>query len=125
MTFSPISAGLMDNDCFICHAQPGKPLVLPKGVRLVCDCCLDKVPQSLMNEKEPERELFCPVCRTKTTVVGYDAVMFYRTSKDLDYIIGPYAAVCSCCITFLRTIHPDPEAALDYWRDQSLIYAGN
>jgi hypothetical protein len=115
---------MTDNDCFICHAQPGKtvilPIVLPKGVRLVCDCCLDKVPQSVMNEKEPERELFCPVCGMETTIVSYDAVVYYPNLKDVDYVIGPYAAVCSRCAAFLRTIHPNPEAALDYWRDHAV-----
>ena len=76
-----------------------------------------EVPQSVMNEQEPERELFCPVCGMETTVVGIDAVVHYENPKDLDYVIGPYAAVCSRCFAFLRTIHPDPEAVLDYWRD--------
>jgi hypothetical protein len=81
MAFSPISAGMMDNDCFVCHAQPGKPAVLPKGVRLVCDCCLDKVLQSLMNQEEPERELFCPVCGMETTIASADGVVYYPNPK--------------------------------------------
>jgi hypothetical protein len=116
--FFAISAGMMDTDCFICHAWPGKPAVLPKGVRLICDHCLDKIPQSLMKEEEPERELFCPVCGMETTIVSSDAVKLYPNPKAIDYLIGPYSAVCSHCVTFLRTIHPSPEAALDYWRDQ-------
>jgi hypothetical protein len=118
MAFSPISAGIMDNGCcLICHAQSGKPSVLPKGVRLVCDCCLDKVPQSLMQEKEPEHELFCPACGMETVIVGADAIMYEPNPKHVDYVIGPYTAVCHRCFAFLRTIHPDPEAALNYWRD--------
>jgi hypothetical protein len=73
-----------------------------------------------MNEKEPERELFCPVCGMETTIVSYDAVVYYPNLKDVDYVIGPYAAVCSRCAAFLRTIHPNPEAALDYWRDHAV-----
>jgi hypothetical protein len=149
--FFAISAGMMDTDCYICHARPGKPIVLPKGVRLVCDDCSDKAHEAIqqqiidvdlfhkklaadrenaryltgvrklicdVNEKEPERELFCPVCGMETTIVSSDAVKLYPNPKAIDYIIGPYSAVCSHCVTFLRTIHPSPEAALDYWRDQ-------
>ena len=50
------------------------------------DCC--EVPQSVMNEQEPERELFCPVCGMETTVVGIDAVVHYENPKDLDYVIA-------------------------------------
>jgi len=50
------------------------------------DCC--EVPQSVMNEQESERELFCPACGMETTVVGIDAVVHYENPKDLDYVIG-------------------------------------
>jgi hypothetical protein len=82
MAFFPISAGTMDHECFICHVRPGRPVALPNGVRLVCDCC--SVLQSVMNEQEPERELFCVVCGMETTVVGIDAVVHYENPKDLD-----------------------------------------
>jgi hypothetical protein len=52
-----------------------------------------EVPQSVMNEQEPERELFCPVCGMETIVVGIDAVVHYENPKDLDYVIGPYEPV--------------------------------
>jgi hypothetical protein len=53
MAFIPISAGTMADECFICHEQPGEPIVLRNGVRLACDSC--EVPQSVMNVEEPER----------------------------------------------------------------------
>jgi hypothetical protein len=85
---------------------------------MLCDGCSDKVPQSVMQVEEPERELFCPVCGVERTVVGTDAVIRDpNPAKNVDYIIGPYAAACSVCFTFSRTIHRSPEAALDYWRD--------
>jgi hypothetical protein len=117
MTFNPISAGTMADRCFICHERPGHPLVLPDRVQMLCDCCSRQVPQSAMNVPEPEAKLFCPVCGMETTVVGTDAVMHFPTSKAVDYVIGPYGAVCSRCFTFSRTIHPSPQAALNFWRD--------
>jgi hypothetical protein len=71
---------------FICHARLGKPVALPNGVRLVCDCCL--VPQSVMNEHEPERELFCAVCAMGTTIVCADIYCALPNPKALDYVIG-------------------------------------
>ena len=111
--------GMMDNDCFICHARPGSPVAFPKGMRLVCDHCLDKIPKDVLNEEGPERELFCPACGMEATVGTFDAVAFYPDPKAVDDLIGPYCAMCLRCagLTFLRTIHPDPGTALDYWRD--------
>jgi len=123
MAFTPLSAGT-DTECFLCRIRPSSvfpksALVLPDAVKITCDSCLRQVPQSVMNVAEPEAKLFCPVCNVETTVVGTDAVVHLPASKSkyTDYVIGPYSAVCSRCITFLRTIHPSPRAALDYWRD--------
>lgn len=121
LVFSPLSAGTMANECFICRTQPDvfprSALVLPDAVKITCNTCLRRVPQSAMNVPEPEAKLWCPVCGMKTIVVGTDAVVYFPTSKPVDYLIGPYGAVCSRCITFTRAIHPSPEAALAYWRD--------
>ena len=62
-----------------------------------------------MNVEELEAQLFCPVCGMETTVVGTDAVMQWPTSKEVDYVIGPYAAVCSrwhFCERFIRALKP-------------------
>jgi rRNA maturation protein Nop10 len=67
--------------------------------------------------QQPERELFCPVCGVKTTIITFDAIECDPSPKALYYIIGPYSAMCDRCGSVLRTIHPTPEAALDYWRD--------
>jgi hypothetical protein len=82
----------MDNDCFICHARPGSPVALPKRVRLVCDRCLDKIPESVLNEEGPECELFCPACGTEATIGTY-VVEWYPDPKAVDDLIGPYCAM--------------------------------
>jgi len=65
----------------------------------------------------PEREMYCPVCDMVTTIFSYDAVGCFPNPKEIDDIIGPYCAACDRCSSYLLTIHPSPEAALDYWRD--------
>jgi hypothetical protein len=117
LVFSPVRAGTIAPECCVCHARPGRPSVLPNEVKIICNSCWSQLPQSLMNVPEPEAALFCPICGTETTVVATDVVMYADYPKALDYMIGPYAAVCSRCITMLDTIHPSPQAALEYWRD--------
>ena len=118
--FIPIGAGTVaDPECFICHARPGMTVVLPNGVRFVCESCLNTMPKNATKAEAPERELFCPVCGMKTTIVTFDATECDFNSKALDYVIGPYTAMCSRCDSFLLTNHPTPEAALDYWRDHA------
>jgi hypothetical protein len=89
MAFFAISAGTFDT-LIASSATPGpvsSELYSPKlDATGLFDWC--EVAQSIMNEQEPERELFCPVCGMETTVVGIDAVVHYENPKDLDYVIA-------------------------------------
>jgi hypothetical protein len=139
-----------DKDCCVCHAQPGKPAVLPKGVRSVCFDCVDKVNEMInqlidptdagrfhkevaayredpqlsgirklvcdLQEEAPNRQLFCPICRMETTIESLDALESDPNPKTIQYA-RPYGAGCLRCYAMLRTNHPSPEAALDWWRD--------
>jgi hypothetical protein len=103
----------MNNDCFICHVRPGSLVALPKGVRLVCDRCLDKIPKSVLNEEGPERELFCPGCGMETTIGTFDVVECYPNPKTIDDLIGPYGAVphfCERCIPTRKRLSPTGRA---------------
>jgi hypothetical protein len=41
-----------------------------------------------MQEKEPERELFCPACGMETVIISADAIMYEPNPKHVDYVIG-------------------------------------
>jgi hypothetical protein len=112
----PISAGTVANECFVCRTRPGLPVVLPKGVRVVCESCVNKMPKNATKAEGAEPELYCPVCGMKTIIVSFDAIECSPRRTALDYV-APYSAACSLCDSVLRTIHPTPEATLDYWRD--------
>jgi hypothetical protein len=78
----------MDDECFICHDRLNKlGVVLPKRDATGFSTAV-KCRKASLNEQEPERELFCPVCGMETTVVGIDAVVHYENPKDLDYVIA-------------------------------------
>jgi hypothetical protein len=70
MAFFAISAGTLAA-LIASFATPGpvsSESYCPKRDAIgLFDCC--ELPQSVMNEQEPERELFCPVCGMETTVV--------------------------------------------------------
>jgi hypothetical protein len=92
---------MTEENCFICGVRPGSPVAFPKGMLPVCDRCLDKIPKSVLNEPEPERELFCPACGMEATIGTFNAVECYRDPKAADDLIGPYCALCLDCTAFL------------------------
>jgi hypothetical protein len=73
------------------------------------------------------RELYCPKCfphcddvsTIRTFVMTYsieDETGVRHSNPSITHLLfGRYSAECGSCGAFLKTVHPTPKAALDYW----------